>query len=78
MAETAGPGSLHRPHWTDVAHSARRNSQVPAIVRIRLVICSPVRLVREGLAASLHGRDGVEVMDAHLIRHALGVECTGR
>jgi two-component system, NarL family, nitrate/nitrite response regulator NarL len=64
MAETAGPGSLHRPHWTDVAHSARRNSQMPAIVRIRLVICSPVRLVREGLAASLHGRDGVEVMDA--------------
>jgi DNA-binding NarL/FixJ family response regulator len=64
MAETAGPGSLHRPHWTDVAHSSRRNSQVPAIVSIRLVICSPVRLVREGLAASLHGHDGVEVMDA--------------
>jgi two-component system, NarL family, nitrate/nitrite response regulator NarL len=64
MAETAGPGSLHRPHWTDGAHSARRNSQVPAVVRIRLVICSPVRLVREGLAASLHGRDGVDVMDA--------------
>jgi two-component system, NarL family, nitrate/nitrite response regulator NarL len=37
---------------------------MPAIVRIRLVICSPVRLVREGLAASLHGHDGVEVMDA--------------
>jgi two-component system, NarL family, nitrate/nitrite response regulator NarL len=64
MAETAGPGSLHRPHWTDVAHSAPRNSHMPAIVRIRLVICSPVRLVREGLAASLHGRDGVEVIDA--------------
>ena len=31
---------------------------------IRLVIASPVRLVREGLAASLHGRDGVSVVDA--------------
>ena len=31
---------------------------------IRLVIASPVRLVREGLAAGLHGREGVSVVDA--------------
>jgi DNA-binding NarL/FixJ family response regulator len=34
------------------------------VAQIRLVIASPVRLVREGLAASLHGRDGVSVVDA--------------
>ena len=34
------------------------------MVQIRLVIASPVRLVREGLAAGLHGRDGVSVVDA--------------
>jgi DNA-binding NarL/FixJ family response regulator len=34
------------------------------VALIRLVIASPVRLVREGLAASLHGRDGVSVVDA--------------
>jgi DNA-binding NarL/FixJ family response regulator len=34
------------------------------VALIRLVIASPVRLVREGLAASLHGRDGVCVVDA--------------
>lgn len=31
---------------------------------VRLVIASPVRLVREGLVAGLHGRDGVLVVDA--------------
>lgn len=31
---------------------------------IRLIIASAVRLMREGLAASLHGRDGVAVLDA--------------
>lgn len=32
--------------------------------RIRLIVASSVRLMREGLAASLRGRDGVAVVDA--------------
>lgn len=34
------------------------------VINIRLIIMSSVRLVREGLAATLHGRDGVVVVDA--------------
>jgi two-component system, NarL family, nitrate/nitrite response regulator NarL len=34
------------------------------VINIRLIITSSVRLVREGLAATLHGRDGVVVVDA--------------
>jgi DNA-binding NarL/FixJ family response regulator len=34
------------------------------VINIRLIITSSVRLVREGLAATLHGRDGVVVADA--------------
>lgn len=34
------------------------------MINIRLIITSSVRLVREGLAATLHGRDGVVVADA--------------
>jgi DNA-binding NarL/FixJ family response regulator len=43
------------------------------VALIRLVIASPVRLVREGLAASLHGRDGVSVVDAVSL-DALGID----
>ena len=50
------------PH--SVAGSAHPNCYSRSAASIRLVIASPVRLVREGLAASLHGRDGVEVIDA--------------
>jgi two-component system, NarL family, nitrate/nitrite response regulator NarL len=37
---------------------------VALVTNIRLIITSPVRLVREGLAATLHGRAGVVVVDA--------------
>jgi two-component system nitrate/nitrite response regulator NarL len=36
---------------------------VAPVTNIRLIITSPVRLVREGLAATLRGRDGVVVVD---------------
>src|SRR5262245_18953707 len=62
MAETAGPS--HRPRWTDVAEPAPHTSPATAVTQIRLVIASPVSLVREGLAMSLHGHAGVEVIDA--------------
>ena len=42
--------------WTPVAGDERT---VAPVLNIRLVIASPVRLVREGLAASLRGREGV-------------------
>src|SRR5262245_29014548 len=48
----------------DVVHAARTNPHPSGATRIRAVIASPVRLVREGLAASLHGRDGVAVIAA--------------
>jgi two-component system nitrate/nitrite response regulator NarL len=35
-----------------------------AVVAIRLIIASPVHLVRDGLAAALRGRDGIIVLDA--------------
>jgi two-component system nitrate/nitrite response regulator NarL len=59
MEETA---EAQRSTWTDAG--AATETRAPAVACIRLVICSPVRLVREGLAMSLHGRDGVEVIDA--------------
>jgi two-component system nitrate/nitrite response regulator NarL len=64
MVQRAGFGASDRPHWTDVAAPLHPDSYPPATARIRLVIVSPVRLVREGLGASLHGRDGICVVDA--------------
>jgi two-component system, NarL family, nitrate/nitrite response regulator NarL len=46
--------------WTPVA--GERTTVAP-VINIRLVIASPVRLVREGLAATLRGREGVVVAD---------------
>jgi len=48
-----GHGALSRP-------DANPNTTV----WVRLIIASPVRLVREGLTAALNGRDGVCVVDA--------------
>jgi two-component system, NarL family, nitrate/nitrite response regulator NarL len=46
--------------WTPVAGG---RTTVAPVINIRLVIASPVRLVREGLAATLRGREGVVVAD---------------
>src|ERR1700730_15909975 len=46
--------------WAPVAGG---RTTVAPVINIRLVIASPVRLVREGLAATLRGRDGVVVAD---------------
>ena len=64
MVQRAGFGASDRPHWTDVAAPLHPDSYPPATAHIRLVIASPVRLVREGLVASLHGRDRISVVDA--------------
>src|SRR5262245_25814723 len=64
MVQRAGFGASDRPHWPDVAAPLHPDSYPPATARIRLVIASPVRLVREGLGASLHGRDGITVVAA--------------
>jgi two-component system, NarL family, nitrate/nitrite response regulator NarL len=64
MVHRAGSGASHRSHWTDIAAPLHPDSCAPAAAHIRLVIASPVRLVREGLGASLHDRDGVSVVDA--------------
>ena len=64
MVHRAGSGASHRSHWTDIAAPLHPDSCAPAAAHIRLVIASPVRLVREGLRASLHDRDGVSVVDA--------------
>ena len=64
MVHRAGSGASHRSHWTDIAAPLHPDSCAPAAAHIRVVIASPVRLVREGLRASLHDRDGVYVVDA--------------
>ena len=64
MVHRAGSGASHRSHWTDIAAPLHPDSCAPAAAHIRLVIASPVRLVREGLGASLHDRGGVSVVDA--------------
>jgi two-component system nitrate/nitrite response regulator NarL len=64
MVHRAGSGASHRSHWTDIAAPLHPDSCAPAAAHIRLVIASPVRLVREGLRASLHDRDGIYVVDA--------------
>jgi DNA-binding NarL/FixJ family response regulator len=64
MVQRAGFGASDRPHWADVAAPSHPDPYPPATTRIRLVIASPVRLVREGLGASLHDRDGISVVDA--------------
>jgi len=51
------------PSWSDVAASSHPGPAArPAATR--LVIASSVRLVREGLAASLYGRHGIAVVGA--------------
>jgi DNA-binding NarL/FixJ family response regulator len=64
MVHRAGSAASHRSHWTDTAAPLHPDSCAPAAAHIRVVIASPVRLVREGLGASLHDRDGVSVVDA--------------
>ena len=67
MVHRAGSGASHRSHWTDIAAPLHPDSCAPAAAHIRLVIASPVRLVREGLRASLHDRDGIYVVDAVIL-----------
>ena len=64
MVHRAGSGASHRSHWTDIAAPLHPDSCAPAAAHIRLVIARPVRLVREGLGASLHDRGGIYVVDA--------------
>jgi DNA-binding NarL/FixJ family response regulator len=52
------------PHSSEVAGPAHPTHPFRNVASIQLVIASPVRLVREGLAASLHGRDTIEIVDA--------------
>src|SRR5215831_16071242 len=62
MAKTGRPSPS--PHSNEVAGPAHPTHPFHRVTSIRLVIASPVRLVREGLAASLHGCDMFEVVDA--------------
>jgi two-component system nitrate/nitrite response regulator NarL len=55
----------HRLHLVEgVAAPACPISRAEAAAAIRLIIASPVHLVRDGLAAALRGRDGIIVLDA--------------
>ena len=64
MAVIAGPGQSDRPHWIDdISVRSRSGSPAAKATTIRLIITSSVHLLREGLAATLRGRDGVVVMD---------------
>jgi two-component system nitrate/nitrite response regulator NarL len=64
MAVIAGPGQSDRPHWIkDISARPRSGSPAANATTIRLIIASSVHLLREGLAATLRGRDGVVVMD---------------
>jgi two-component system nitrate/nitrite response regulator NarL len=55
----------HRLHLVEgVAAPACPISRAEAAGAIRLIIASPVHLVRDGLAAALRGRDGIIVLDA--------------
>jgi hypothetical protein len=47
-----------------LATSSGFSARSAIAANIRLIIASPVRLVREGLAGSLRGSDGVAVVDA--------------
>lgn len=61
----AGPGPSNRPHCAEDSSAQSRSGSHPTIAtNIRLIIMSSVRLVREGLATTLRGRDGVVVVDA--------------
>src|SRR5262249_10477305 len=65
MPVIAGPGLSDRPQWIEDRNTQSRLSSHPAPARnIRLIIASPVHLVREGLAATLRGRDRVVVAGA--------------
>jgi two-component system, NarL family, nitrate/nitrite response regulator NarL len=65
MPVIAGPGSSDRPQWIEDRNEQSQFSSHAAIAAdIRLIITSSVRLVREGLAATLRGRDGVVVVGA--------------
>ena len=50
------------PCWSEVAAPSHLSPVTPVLARI--IIASSVRLVREGLAASLRGRDGIAVLEA--------------
>jgi two-component system nitrate/nitrite response regulator NarL len=64
MAERGPSGASHRPHRAEVSVSRHPDSRLQGVARVRLIIASPVRLVREGLVATLHDRDGITVVDA--------------
>jgi DNA-binding NarL/FixJ family response regulator len=65
MAVIAGPSSPDRPRWIEDSKAQSGLGSHAAIpTNIRLIITSSVRLVREGLAATLRGRDGVVVVEA--------------
>lgn len=65
MAALAQFDPSHRLHLVEgVAAPACPISRAEAAAAIRLIIASPVHLVRDGLAAALRGRDGIIVLDA--------------
>jgi two-component system nitrate/nitrite response regulator NarL len=56
---------LHRLHLVEGVDAATYPvSRADAATEIRLIIASPVHLMREGLTAALRGRDGVVVTEA--------------
>jgi two-component system, NarL family, nitrate/nitrite response regulator NarL len=65
MPESARSASLHPPRWHEPVGAASHTRTDPdRVADIRLIIVSSVRLVREGLAASLRGRDSLMVLEA--------------
>jgi DNA-binding NarL/FixJ family response regulator len=64
MAGRAPSGASHPRHGAEAAAPPHPDSRLQVVACIRLVIASPVRLVREGLVATLRGRDGITVVDA--------------
>jgi two-component system, NarL family, nitrate/nitrite response regulator NarL len=65
MAERARSTPSNQAHWAaDAVLLSGPGSRTNNAKTIRLIIVSPVHLVRDGLAATLHGREGVVVIDA--------------
>jgi two-component system nitrate/nitrite response regulator NarL len=65
MAAVARSDPSHRIHLVGSATAHESPAlHVGTATQVRLIIASPVHLVREGLAAALHGSDGIVVLDA--------------
>jgi two-component system, NarL family, nitrate/nitrite response regulator NarL len=65
VAVIAGPCPSDRPYWIgDNSAQSRSGPHTAPATNIRLIIASSVHLVREGLTATLRGRDRVVVADA--------------